>query len=174
MLVVSQCSFSLGEWAWLGKRTRRFRIGLRFLRMPMPGIVCCWVGELVRPVSRRGSVTVSGCRIVCVCKAGGHTLLCMSMFPLSLTLSLRIWRGNFGLLYHFDWKQIVPAQFGPPLDWLTVVCEGKYARNLLSFHSAAVFFWISRLGSVRLLAGKAFAVRRVYSVVPSSPWAVSL
>lgn len=107
-------------------------------------------------------------------EAGGHTLLCMSTFPLSLTLSLRIWRGNFGLLYHLDWKQIVPAQFGPPLDASTVICEGKYARNLLSFHSAAVFFWISRLGSVRLLAGKDFAVRRVYSVVPSSPWTFSL
>lgn len=62
----------------------------------------------------------------------------------------------------------MPAPCGPPFDCFTVASDGKYTLNR-SFHSSPAFFWINTLGSLRLLAGNVFAVRRTNSVRPSSP-----
>lgn len=89
-----------------------------------------------------------------------NTLLCIRS-PRILWQSRNTLRGNFAFSYQLDWKQIVPALFGPPGEDSTVVWEGKYTRKRLC--SGPWMMGSSGFGWVFVL------VRWVYSVKPLSP-----
>ena len=63
---------------------------------------------------------------------------------------------------------MVPAAPGPPLEFRTVLNEGKYTRNLF-FHSVVASFETDVDGSFIRSAGNVFEFRMVSSVKPSSP-----
>ena len=95
---------------------------------------------------------------------GRGTLLCIKSPPRTLSQSLNTPRGNFAFSNQLDWKQIVPALFGPPGDEATVVSEGKYTRK--RFRCGP---WPWTMGSSGLGLVLVRVVRWVYSVRPLSP-----